>query len=67
MTQRVLNEKRRELVEQVTLLPPRARLKLLRALVQELKQLEAINAMGRSLKRRGLDEKDLIRLALEQS
>ena len=67
MTQRMLNEKRREVVAQVTELPPRERLKVLRVLVRELKQLEAINAMGRDLKRRGLSEKDLIRLALDRN
>jgi len=67
MTQAVFTQKRRELVEQVTSLPPLERLKLLRALVRELKQLEAINEMGRDLKRRGLTEKDLVGIALERS
>ena len=55
------------MVAQVAELPPRERLKVLRVLVRELKQLEAINAMGRDLKRRGLSEKDLIRLALDRN
>jgi hypothetical protein len=63
----VLTQKRRKLVEQVASLPPSERLKLLRALVRELKQLEAINEMGRDVKRRGLTEKDLVGIALEQS
>jgi Mg/Co/Ni transporter MgtE len=67
MTQRILNEKRREVVAQVTELPPRERLKVLRALVRELKQLEAINEMGRNLKRRGIHEQDLVRLALDRN
>jgi len=67
MTQVAFTQKRRELVEQVTSLPPLERLKLLRALVRELKQLEAINEMGRDLKRRGLTEKDLVGIALERS
>jgi hypothetical protein len=67
MTQRMLNERRREVVAQVTELPPRDRLKVLRALVRELKQLEAINAMGRDLRRRGFSEKDLVRLTLDRN
>lgn len=67
MTQAALNRKRREIVDQVRVLPLQERQQVLRSLVRELKQLESINEMGRDLKRRGLAEKDLVRIALQQS